>query len=418
LATKLYRRPLTAASNGVGSDVARLTQLYAIAREPPLSLDFPGSVGLMIEAMLQSTEFLYHWQVDPDAVREGAIVRLGNYEIANRLSYLLWGSMPDDALFASAAAGQLGDLANIETQVRRMLMDPKAAGTFADFFTDWLDIDTLAQSAKDPAVYPAYTGTLAAAMTAEVEDFVKAVLLNGTGRLDDILTGTSSFANQELAALYGVSGVVGSTLGPVSLNPAQRSGLLTLAGFLALTGATDGTNPPRRGFAILEKLLCNARIDPPAVMPALPPPSAGGTTRQRFEQQDGSPCATTCHVASDPFGFAFENYDGIGRYRTMDNGLPVDARVTVTLDGQAKTVSDARGLVAALAASDEVQTCFTRQWFRYALGRLDTDLDQASIEAAAARFKSSMHDIREMIVALATSRTFRFRTPGTGEVLP
>ena len=117
-------------------------------------------------------------------------------------------------------------------------------------------------------------------------------------------------------------------------------------------------------------------------------------------------------------GFAFENYDGIGAYRTIDNGLPVDARATVTLDGQPRTVNDARGLVAALAASDEVQTCFTRQWFRYGLGRLDTDQDLASINAAATRFKSSMRDIREMVVALATSRTFRYRTPGTGEVLP
>ena len=339
---------------------------------------------------------------------------MGNYEIANRLSYLLWGTMPDATLFAAAAAGQLGDLSSVESQVRRMLKDPKAAGTFADFFSDWLDLDTPV-APKDFRTYPQYNDALAAAMTQEVQSFVTAITVDGSGRFDEILTGTSSFADQDLAALYGISGVTGSTLVPVSLDSTQRSGLFTTAAFLSLRATPSGSNPPQRGDAIYERLLCEVLPPPPPDIP--PPPSNGGTTRQRFAEADTMPCAGACHAQIDPLGFAFENYDGIGAYRTTDNGAPVDASATVMLDGQATTVADARGLLSVMATSDEVQTCFAKQWLRYGLGRMETAQDQSSLNAAASAFKSSMRDIRELVVAVATSSSFRYRTPGTGEVL-
>jgi Protein of unknown function (DUF1592)/Protein of unknown function (DUF1588)/Protein of unknown function (DUF1585)/Protein of unknown function (DUF1595)/Protein of unknown function (DUF1587) len=416
-ASKLYRRPLsTTATTG---EVDRLTALYQAARAAgPVSTDISESLGLVIEAMLQTPGFLYHWELDPGpAIREGSVVKLGNYEIANRLSYVLWGTMPDTTLFAAAAAGQLGDLSSVESQVRRMLKDPKAAGTFADFFSDWLDLDTPV-APKDPSLYPQYNDALAAAMTAEVQSFVNSIVVDGSGRFDEILTGTSSFANQDLAALYGITGVRGSALVPVSLDPAQRSGLFTTAAFLSLNGAPTGSDPPRRGNAIYERLLCEVLPASPPNMPAVDPPTpGGGTTRQRFDKYDTMACATACHAQIDPLGFAFENYDGIGAYRTTDNGAPVDPSATVTLDGHATTVADARGLLSVMATSDEVQTCFARQWLRYGLGRLETADDLSSLNAAASAFKSNMRDIRELVVAVATSSSFRYRTPGTGEVL-
>ena len=414
-ASQIYRRPLT--TTATTGEVDRLTALYQTARTSS-GAAISDAMELVIETMLQTPGFLYHWELDPGAaIVEGALVKLGNYEIANRLSYLLWGTMPDVTLFAAAAAGQLGDMGAVESQVRRMLMDPKAADTYADFFVDWLDLD-IPPAPKDPTIYPQYGDALAGAMTDEVRSFVDAIVFSGTGRFDDILTGTSSFANQDLANLYGISGVTGAALAPVSLNPAQRSGLFTTGAFLSATGGPAGSDPPLRGNAIYQKLLCELLPATAPAMPAVDPPTPfGTTTRQRFTVYGSMPCATSCHAQIDPLGFAFENYDGVGAYRTIDNGVLVNTRVGVTLDGLATTVDDARGLLTVMTTSDEVQTCFARQWLRYGLGRLDTPEDAASLDAAASAFKISMRDIRELVVAIATSSTFRYRTPGTGEVL-
>jgi hypothetical protein len=198
----------------------------------------------------------------------------------------------------------------------------------------------------------------------------------------------------------------------------QRSGLLTTAAFLATTGDAAESNPPRRGKAIYTKLLCGQLNPLPAVVPPPAPASQGGTLRQRMEQHDKNACTSGCHNIIEPFGFAFEEYGGIGEFRTTDNNLPVDSSGTVTLDGQPHSFQDAPGLLAALAASPSVQSCFTTQWLRYGWGRFETAADLASINAASDVFKSSTGDVRELLVGLATSRTFRYRTPAAGEVLP
>lgn len=421
LALRMYRRPLTAA------DKAGLMPLYTLARAAAptgLGLGFGDAIGFLIEAIVQSPEFLYHWEiepgkasVDPLSPAGSTVVKMGGYELANRLSYFLWGSMPDQALFDAAAAGTLGDAPSLEIQARRMLKDAKASGMFADFFVDWLDIDTLASKPKDKVLYPSYGDPLAAAMAGEVQSFVSAIMTTGTGRFDEVMTGTSSFANAALASVYGLPGISGATLQPVALNPAQRAGLLTTAAFMSLTGASDGSLPPRRGAVILKKLLCRTLPPPPAVIPDPQPVTPGLTTRQRFEQHSTNPCATACHTLIDPLGFAFENYDGIGQYRKTDNALPVNSQVTLTLDGKSQTVADAPGLVMTLAGSDEAQSCFSRQWFRYALRRLDTNDDQASVDTATKTFKAAARDIRELLVGIATSRTFRYRALAQGEVV-
>ncbi|MES1172432.1 MAG: DUF1592 domain-containing protein [Bacteroidota bacterium] len=417
-AVKAYRRPLS--TTGTDSDTARLMATFNAGKA--LGLTFSNTIGFMIETMLQSPQFLYHWEVDPvKAVTEPVpggtpVVKLGSYELANRLSYALWGTMPDAMLFAAAAANQLGDVASVDAQVRRMLKDAKAAGTMSDFVIDWLDVDGLADRSKDAAIYPMYNEALSTAMLGEIQNFSSTVL-TGTGRFDDLMTGTNSFANQALASLYGVSGVTGTALKAVTLNPAQRAGLLTSAAFMSLTGSSSGSHAPRRGKAVFYRFLCGTL---PPLMVTPPEPAAastGGTTRQRFEALTKNACATACHNVMDPLGYAFENYDGIGQYRTMDNNLPVDASTILMLDGQTKNITDGRGLAAALAGSAQAQSCFATQWFRYALGRLDTPQDQASINGAAATFKAATRDVRELLVAMATSRTFRYRTPGTSEIL-
>lgn len=409
---KLYRRPLST------DEIGALNTLYQVGRST-LRLGFNDSIGLLLEASLQSPEFLYHREWDPGpVVHEGSVVRLGNYELANRLSYFLWGSMPDTTLFAAAAAGQLADPAQVEAQVRRMLQDPKTLSTVVDFVEDWLDIDVLPDMSKDETVYPMYNDALVSAMTSEVEQFVTGIVMNGSARFADLLTSRSSYANQPLAALYGLSGVTGNPLRPVTLNAAQRSGLLTTAAFLATTGDAAESNPPRRGKAIYTKLLCQQLRPLPAVVPPPAPASAGGTLRQRMEQHDMNGCTAGCHNVIEPFGFAFEEFGGIGEFRTTDNGLPVDASGTVELDGQMTSFHNATELVAALTTSQTVQDCFATQWLRYGFGRFETDADQASLQSAAAAFERTSGDVRELLVGLALSRTFRYRTPADGEVLP
>jgi hypothetical protein len=382
--------------------------LYATGRST-LALGFNDAIGLLLEAALQSPQFLYHWEIDPgsNVAPAGTVVKLGPYELANRLSYFLWGTMPDAALFAAAAAGQLGDAAAVETQVRRLLADAKANDTYLNFVTDFLDLDTLADTPKSTAVYGTFP-SLAGPMAAEVQSFVT-TLMSTTGRFADLMAGTNSYANQALASFYGISGVTGTALKPVMLNPAQRAGVLTSAAFLALTGDTDESNPPRRGKAIYTKFLCGVMPPPPNNVPKPADASTGGTMRQRMETHDKNPCAGACHQIIEPLGFAFEEYGGIGEFRTVDNNAPVDSSGTITLDGQTHPYGNAPELVRLLADSPGVKSCFATQWLRYAFGRAETSADQASLEAAGGVLTST-GDVREMIVALTRSRTFLFRT--------
>jgi Protein of unknown function (DUF1592)/Protein of unknown function (DUF1588)/Protein of unknown function (DUF1595)/Protein of unknown function (DUF1585)/Protein of unknown function (DUF1587) len=407
---KAYRRPLTTAES------TTLNALYQTARGT-LALDFNGSVVLLLEAMLQAPGFIYHWEMDPGpAIREGAVVQLGNYQVASRLSYFLWGTMPDTPLFAAAAAGELSTTDGIGTQVTRMLADSKAQSFVADFIEDWLDVNVLASRPKDPMLYAMWNQDLASAMETEFRTFGTTAVL-GTGLFADLLTGNKSSVNQALAAVYGVSGVTGTTPRAVTFDANQRAGLLTLAGFLTVTGASNGSSPVGRGHAIYTRILCGVLPDPPANVPPPAPPTPGLTTRQRFEEHDMNPCTGACHAAMDPIGYGFEHYDGIGAYRTTDQNLPVDSNGSIVLDGQTHTFPDAVALAKLLADSPTAQACFARQMTRYALNRWDTAADAASIEAAATRFKGTLN-MRDLIAGVATSRTFRYRAPAAGEVLP
>jgi hypothetical protein len=408
---KIYRRPLGT------TEVSDLTALYQTARTT-LALDFNGAIELLIEAMLQSPGFVYHWEMDPGAaIKDGNVVQLGNYQIANRLSYFLWGTMPDATLFAAAAGGQLATADGVQTQVERMLADSKAQDMVADFIDDWLDVNVISSRPKDPTIYSMWNQDLATDMENEFRSYGSGAVL-GTGLFSDLLTGTKSSVNQVLATIYGVTGVTGTTPKPVTFDSTQRGGLLTLAGFLTVTGATDGSSPVRRGHAVLTRLLCNVLPNPPANVPPPQPPMAGLTTRQRFLEHDQNACTGACHSAMDPIGFGFEHYDGVGEYRTTDQSLPVDSSGSIVLDGQTQTFNDALGLATMLAASPQVQACFATQWMRYALNRWDSSADLASIQGATATFQAGGLNMRDVIAGVATSRTFRYRSPASGEVLP
>jgi hypothetical protein len=408
---RAYRRSLATV------EVERLTDLYKNARGT-LQLSFNDAIITVLEAMLQSPAFLYHWESPYEApLLEGKLVKLGPYDVASRLSYFIWGSMPDDALFEAAASGKLATEADIAAQATRMFADGKARAAATAFFSEWLELDLLTQLPKSGQDYPEYDDQLKSAMKSASEAFVENVLFDGGGKLQTLLLADFSFSNQALSQVYGGS-ATGMALSKSMLDTSQRLGLLTQPAFLTLTGAPDGSSPVKRGKAVYEKLLCGVLPPPPPNVPPAEPASAGGTARERFAQHAENECARGCHTLMDPLGFAFEHYDGIGRYRTLDNGKPVNAASTLNLDSTDKSFADALELLQFLASSDTVRGCFAKQWFRFALGREDTEADAASLVAIASVFASSGHDMRALPPAIAVSRSVRYRSRAPGEPSP
>ena len=407
---RAFRRPLATEESD------RLMALYQAGRST-LSLSYAGGIRLIVEGILQSPSFVYHWELGNNAPTvEGSLVRLNPYETAARLSYFLWSSMPDQALFDAAAGNKLGTVAELEAQAKRMLADAKAHDTVAGFADEWLNLDQIADRPKDPAVYPEFKDDLKAAMTAEVRSFISGIMADGDARLASLLMATTSFVNQPLAAVYGLAGVQGTAMKPMNLDSAQRAGLLTRAGFLTVTGATDGSHPVKRGRRVYERLLCGVLPAPPKDVPPAGDASMGGTTRQRFESHDKNPCTGACHQVMDKLGFAFEHYDGIGKYRSTDNGGNVDSSGSIDLDGAAHGFTDARDLSRQLAGSPTVARCFATQWLRYAFKRLDTEADHASLDTITGALNKS-NSITDMLVGVVGTKSFRYRTPGTGEKL-
>ncbi|HEX2872994.1 MAG TPA: DUF1592 domain-containing protein, partial [Polyangiaceae bacterium] len=378
-------------------------------------LDFTGGIRLLVEAMLQSPGFLYHWELGPQVPQlEDKLVRLGPYEVASRLSYFIWGSMPDDTLLAAAANDELGTEAQVAAQAQRLLGQARARSSVGVFFEQWLGMTEMPQRTKDAKVYPEFTDDLKTAMADELRAFTTSVVFDGDGRLETLLTGTSATITPPLDAIYGLKSASGTAQ---PLNPAERSGMLTRAGFQALFGGSEGSHPIKRGAEIYERVLCKTLPPPPANVPPPKSASEGGTTRSRFAEHSREACAAGCHALFDDLGYAFENYDGIGRYRATDNGSPVDASGSTLLDDKMVSFSDGRQLSELMAHSPQVRLCFASQAASFALGRGVVDDDSASLAAALEAYEKPAQGIRTLFSAFAASRTFRYRSPAAGEVL-
>jgi hypothetical protein len=402
LTRKAYRRPATSDEEG------ELLALFDQARVDGDAL--PDAIAFVLQAVLQSPSFLYKWEVTTPP-GDDEHVALGAHQVASRLSYLLWGTMPDAELRRAADAGELDDEAGLAAQAERMIADPRVLDTFVDFNAQWLELRPVDTLQKNPEVYPQFTADVRNAMRAETEAFLRAVLLDGDGSLRTLLTADWTVADDVLAPIYGAT----TAMGTLELDATQRSGLLTQLLFLA-SGADDvGSHPVRRGKTVMTRVLCMAVPPPPADVPQPSEPEPGETTRQRFEKHGANECAS-CHVTMDPLGFAFEHYDAIGGWRDLDNGQLVDASGRVTLpDGTEVAFADAIELTAALADSRDVSRCFAQQWFRYTYGRLEDHADETRIDDVHARFVDTDLDIRELVLALVGESSFRLRKRTEGE---
>ena len=322
--------------------------------------------------------------------------------------------MPDDALLAAAEAGELSDSLLLRAQVDRMLIDPKADAAISDFHLQWLGLDELEVVEKDAVVYPDFDAELAVAMKEDTASFVRWVFAEGDGKLDTLLTGAFTLSTDPaLLAVYGVERPADHVAGtPLPLPADQRAGLLTQPGMMARHAHANQTSPVHRGQVVRERLLlCGPLPPPPPDVDNVPPdPEPGSTTRERFEEHRANPSCSGCHNLIDGVGFGFEGYDGMGVFRTMDGGLPVDASGeilgTSDVDG---TFDGAVELSQRLSGSDDVRSCVARQWFRYSLGRMDADEDVCANDELLDRFADSGYHLRTLVHEVVQSDAFRYR---------
>lgn len=407
---RAFRRDLTEA------ELAGFRALYASLRSEE-DFEHVDALRAVAEAMLQSPQFLYHWELsEAPTLTEGGAVALNGWEMASRLSFLLWASIPDDELLDRARAGGLTEKADIAAEAERMLLDPKAKDAVRSFFLQWLEI-SLEGAARSETLYPSFTADMASAMEEETVAFAHGLLLGG-GTLEDLFLSPDAYANDALESVYGVN-VEGDALVPVSLDEEKRPGILTRAGFLGAHANRYEGNPTRRGAVIRRRVLCDAIPSPPAMVPPLPPPSTAQTSRERHEEHMSNDACRGCHQLMDPIGFGLENYDAIGAFRTQDGDFPVDPTGSVAfLDGESPAFDDARGMMELLASSDQVRACYVENWVRFALGRRAEPVEAEHIARIEARFAEENFALYDLVVSLVTDPLFRFRAPSEGEPTP
>lgn len=401
---RAWRRPLT--------DYER-DELLALFDELRATDDLPTSLSMVLQALLQSPHFLYRVELGVPGEQGAAAVRLDDYEMASRLSYFLWGSMPDDELLDTAGAGGLSTPEDIETQARRMLDDPKARRMVEHFHEQWLGTIRLVSLDKDITEFPEWSPELSAKQVQEAAAFVDHVFFEGEGTLDELLTAPYTFVDAELAEFYGLPAPEGAGLQQVEgTGSMELSGILSLGGVLSAYSKANMTDPIKRGLFVREHLLCQIPPPPPDDVPLLPPVlDDDSTTREQFEQHRADPACAACHTLFDPIGFGFENYDAVGRWRTTENGFPIDASGELNGMDNGGEFDGVHAMGQKLAASDDVAECVTRQWFRFTYGRTESaEADACNMDTLTATFAESGHDLRELLVALTQTDAFLFRT--------
>lgn len=408
---KAFRRPLTEDEVQMHHDLfVQGTALGAGSYEPRVGLE------LVIQAMLQSPHFLYRVEYGRPESVEGDVVELTSYEMASRLSYLFWGTMPDARLFDLADRDELRTPAQIEAEARRMLEAPRAREAVKNFHRQWLGLDeipTIAATGKDRTVYPDYSESLLPLLQRETEEFLDHAIFVDNASVEDLYTASYTMMNRELAEFYGIEGGPQSAaFERVELDPDKYAGFLTQAGLLALHSKSDGSSPVHRGKFVRERLLCQTPPPPPDVVPPPPTVDPTKTTREQYVQHEEDPACAACHQWMDPLGFGFEHFDALGRYRAEQNGLPIDATGEINfidevgIDGP---FDGAVELAERLSQSERVRECVSTQWFRYAYGRTETEADACTMDLVNQRFADSGYDIKELLVALTQTDAFRYR---------
>jgi len=399
IARKAYRRPLNS------QDVATLMTFYRTGRETG---DFENGIERALQFILTHPEFVFRTETAPTAIKPGESFRISDLELASRLSFFLWSSVPDDELINLAAQGKLKDPAVLERQVRRMIADPRSEQLVKNFAGQWLELRTLQSRTPEGTIYPDFDDNLRQAMRTETEMFVDSILRENRP-IVEFLNADYTFVNERLAAHYGIPNIYGTQFRRVTLTGDLdvRRGLLGKGSVELATSNSDRTSPVLRGKWILENLLGTHPPEPPPGVPPLKPnPSAGAQTmRQRMEEHRANPACAGCHKMMDPIGFALENFDGTGKWRTKDAGQKLDA------SGQLVDGSRIDGVVsmrdALVRYSPQFIRTFSEKLLTYALGRgVDYD-DMPTVRAIVRQSGRDNYKLQTLIMEIVRSPVFQ-----------
>ena len=373
---------------------------------------FEEGVRLAVQAVLISPRFLFRWELDGAPDNPRAVRSLNEYELASRLSFFLWSSQPDDQLLRYANRGQLRK--NLGKELERMLKDAKAQSFVENFAGQWLELRNLDVYQPDKKLFPTFTPALRSDMRRETE-LLFSHIMGGNRSVLELLSADYSFVNARLAAHYGISDVKGESFRPVSLRGTFRGGILGHASILTITSDPNRTSPVKRGKYVLENIL---GTPPPAPPPDAPPLSETGkitgTLREQFVKHRQDPACASCHKVMDPIGFAFENYDAIGRYRTKDNSLPIDASGKLETGEPFGNAADLRSIL--LNQKREYFTrCITEKMLTYALGRGLEYYDKRTIDGIVARLKGNNYRFNELVQGIVSSLPFDMKRGEEGK---
>ena len=410
---RAFRRPVRQ------DEAARYGKLFAM--EAARTKDFLKGAQVVLEAMLQSPNFLFH-------VEPGSDPGQRQYAVANRLSYFLWDTMPDQALLQAASGGQLNTKTQIRTQVERLMSSPQAKTSMEEFLAQWLRYDRLRSAFREVRLYPEFSSELVSSMFEETRKLFDH-LVWGDRNFMEFFTADYAFLSPDLAQLYGVP-APSEPFAKVNFpSDSKRAGVLGQATFLSVTGKPEDSSPTERGLFIREHFLCQiVPPPPPGVNTTLPPltDEKPMNNRQRLQVHLANPTCSGCHRLIDPIGFGFENFDAIGRFRdkqmiriypTFDEmknktkTRPTEHKLDIEPGGfiqgmQNSQFTSPKEAGRILASDPGCQKCVVKMLFRYATGRPETEADQPAIEGAVTDFRSSQFRFKNLIIAVATSEPF------------
>jgi hypothetical protein len=400
-APKAYRRQLAAGESD---------ELLALEKGVTAKTDFPTGVAAVIATVLQSSDFLYRIEFGGDAV--GNIKKLSGDEMATRLSYFLWGTMPDDTLRTAAKNGELTTANGVLSNATRMLDDQKSRPVVRFFFDNLFPLSILTGLDRSATLFPAFNAMIAGYMREETQTYLEYMIFQNPGSSwKDAFLADYTFVNGPMAQFYGISGVTGNTFVKTPIDTTKRIGFLTQAGMMTGTITTNKSNPVLRGSFIINKLLCRHISLPtdPAILAQVkvPEDTAGPTARDRFSKHSSQPVCASCHKNIDPFGFTLENFDPIGQWRDNEGTTPIDTKVTLPAGGP--MVNGPVEMIKSIAGTDEAQTCFASHWLDFAYGRsVSEDADACTVAIVNSAFKQANYNVKQLLLNLTQTDAFLY----------
>ena len=411
-ARRAWRRPVTDA------EVDKLVSFVNLAQQH--GDNFEQGIRVAVEAVLVSPDFLFRIEHDPRPLDPKDTHRVSDFELATRLSYFLWSSMPDEELYRTAAADKVHDPAVLHAQVQRMLKDPKAKALVENFAGQWLEIRNLDSIKPDPDKFPQFTPELRDDMQRETQLFFQSILQDDRSIMD-FIDANYTFLNETLAKFYGIPGVTGPDFRRVELNDHRRGGVLTMASVLTVSSYPTRTSPVIRGKYVLENILNAPPPPPPPDVPNLDASGIGitGTMRQQLEKHRANPVCASCHARMDPLGFGLENFDAIGRWRSHDGKFPIDASGVLPNGKSFNGPAELKKIL--MDDKDAFAHCLTEKMLTYALGRGLESYDTPAVNLITKRLAANNYRFSALVMGIVDSAPFQMRRgemPKPGSTAP